>query len=238
VDGDAHDRDAVFDRLLDGPEARKRGQQGGVDVHDAPGETANEGTPEQVHEAGEHDQVYRLLLEPVAEREVARVAVRMVDQRVDSRLHPGVPRTLQTGRALAARGDTHHLDPFASVHRIQNRLEVGALSGDKHADAEGHAVLSGSDAGRQAKDGVRALTCLDTPLVYELIDAREDVGPAHPRGGAVRGQPVVGVALDLLGSSAVDDLGAGGAPDRGSRGAGDGDDGIVEVGNHLGGGRR
>ena len=51
------------------------GQQGGVDVDDAVAEAGDEGRAEQLHVAGEDDEVGAARLDPVADRGVARLAV-------------------------------------------------------------------------------------------------------------------------------------------------------------------
>src|SRR4029079_17689662 len=65
-----------------------------------------------------------------------------------------------------------------------------------------------------AEDRIRAVARLYASLLDQLVHAREYVGAAHVRRDAVRGQPLVRVALDLLAARAVEDLGAGGAADR------------------------
>ena len=54
------------ERLADRVEAGEGGQQGGVDVDDAVAEAGDEGGAEQLHVAGEDDEVGAARLDPVA----------------------------------------------------------------------------------------------------------------------------------------------------------------------------
>jgi len=57
VDGDAEDLHAVRERLADRVESRERRQQRRVDVEDAVGEAGQELGPDELHVAGEHDEL-------------------------------------------------------------------------------------------------------------------------------------------------------------------------------------
>src|SRR3954465_10556478 len=71
VDGDARHRDAGGEGVVYRVRARELRQEGGVDVDDAIGETVEERLRQQVHVAGEHDELDALLLEPRRHHEVA-----------------------------------------------------------------------------------------------------------------------------------------------------------------------
>src|SRR5918992_5742756 len=75
VHGGSGELDPVVERRLDRPNARERGQERRVDVHDPALEAADEARAEYLHEAREHDELHAPLLEPVAERAVALVPV-------------------------------------------------------------------------------------------------------------------------------------------------------------------
>ena len=83
--------DAGGELLLDRVRAGEAGQQRGVDVDDRVGEAVEERRCQQVHVAGEHDELDALLLEPVRHRRVARGAV-------------GVSRRARTHGRIAASG--------------------------------------------------------------------------------------------------------------------------------------
>src|SRR3954470_4056508 len=134
VDGHAHHRDAILDRLLGGPEAGEGGQQRRVDVDDPPREAADEGRAEDLHEAREHDQLDPALLEPVRERAVALRAVGVVARGEDGRRNARGSSALQPAGLRAIGDDCHDLDPVAPMRRVEDRLEVRALARDHHRD--------------------------------------------------------------------------------------------------------
>src|SRR4051812_11860562 len=57
VDGHAHHLDSVLERLLDGSDAGKGGQERGVHVDDPAPEAGDEVRAEQLHESREHDEL-------------------------------------------------------------------------------------------------------------------------------------------------------------------------------------
>ena len=75
VDRHAEDLDAVRERLLDRADAREGRQQRGVDVDDPLREAREERGLEQLHVAGEHDELDAGSVKPVGHRRVARVPV-------------------------------------------------------------------------------------------------------------------------------------------------------------------
>src|SRR3954471_9432215 len=75
VDADAGDVGPGRQRLADRVEAGEGGQQGGVNVDDAIAEARDEGRAEQLHVAGEDDQVGAALLDPLGHRGVALAAI-------------------------------------------------------------------------------------------------------------------------------------------------------------------
>src|SRR3954454_24028717 len=70
-----HLLDAVVECLLDRPHAREGREERRVHVDDAAREAPDERLAQQLHEAREHDELRAALLEPVAERLVAGVAI-------------------------------------------------------------------------------------------------------------------------------------------------------------------
>ena len=95
---------------------------GGVD--DAVAEAGDEGGGEQLHVAGEDDEVGAARLDPLGHRRVARVAPRVLLAREDRGLDPRRPRPLQRPRAGLVRADPDDLDPLASVQRVEDRLQI------------------------------------------------------------------------------------------------------------------
>ena len=75
VHGHTGHLDPVLDRALDRPQARERRQQRRVHVHDPAREAPDELGREQLHEAGQDDQVDPERLEPVAQGAVALLAL-------------------------------------------------------------------------------------------------------------------------------------------------------------------
>ena len=127
----------------------KAGQQGGVDVDDAVAEAGDEGRAEQLHVAGEDDQVGAARLDPVAHRRVARLAVGVVLAREGGRLDPGAARPLQRRRPGLVGADPDHLDPLAPVQRVEDRLQVGpAARGEDDEAKRGTAHLYGRSRSR------------------------------------------------------------------------------------------
>ena len=85
----------------------------------------------------------RVIVEPVAERGVARVAIGVVRLGEHRGRDPGRARALEPAGVRAAGGHAHDLDAVAAVHGVDDRLEVGALARDEDADAEAHAAAAG-----------------------------------------------------------------------------------------------
>src|SRR3954447_14781713 len=140
VDRDSADPNARVDRLLDGADARKRGQERGVHVDDPPLEPADEGAAEDLHEPREDEQVDLVLLQPIPESGVARRPVRIRARLEDARLDSGLARPPQAARLGPVRPDADHLDPLAPVDDVEDRLQVRPLAGDQHRDAVAHAA--------------------------------------------------------------------------------------------------
>jgi hypothetical protein len=136
VDGHAGQLDPVLERLLDRPHTREGRQQRRVHVHDPAREAADESRTEDLHEARQHHQAHAPLLQPVAERPVALVAVGVGVAREDGRLHAGAACTLEPPGALPARGYGGDVDRVV----VEQRLQVGALPGDQYRDRKAHAA--------------------------------------------------------------------------------------------------
>ena len=78
-----------------------------------------------------------MVVEPVAQRRVARVAVRMIRLVEHRRLDTRGRGPLQPAGVRPAGADADHLDP-----RVQQRLQVGALTRHQHAHAHYAAACS------------------------------------------------------------------------------------------------
>ncbi len=92
---------------------------------------------EQLHVPGEHDEVDLALLEPVADRAVARVAVRRSRRREDAGLDPGLLGARERPRPRLVRDDPDDLDLPLPVQLVEDRLQVGAAARGEHRDAKG-----------------------------------------------------------------------------------------------------
>src|SRR4051794_12636227 len=69
--GNSGNLDAVVERLLDRVDAREGRQQGGMDVDDPVREALDEARAEDLHEAGEHDELGADGLDPVTQGGIA-----------------------------------------------------------------------------------------------------------------------------------------------------------------------
>jgi hypothetical protein len=107
-------------------------------------EAGDEGGAEQLHIAGEGDEVDIALLDPVADRRVTRPAVGVFLAWKDSRLDPGGLRPLQRPCPGLVRPDAHHLDRLPSVQPVEDRLKVGAAARgeDYELEAACHSAIS------------------------------------------------------------------------------------------------
>ena len=140
VDGHAEHLDPVGEGLLDRAEPRKGRQQRGVDVDDGAGEASEEALAEQLHVAGQHDQAGAAGGDPVPEGLVAGAAVGVVAAGEHGGRHATLAGALQRLCLRRAGGDGDDLR-LLSVDGVEQRLQVGARSGDEHGDREslGHA---------------------------------------------------------------------------------------------------
>ena len=190
----------------------KAGSSDGWTLRIRPAKRRMNGAAEDLHEAGQHHELDLVPLEPVAERAVARLAVDLVCGAANTAVStPAAARALQA-RAPAA-GWT---PPPRSRSRRGRGPRRAAPGGSCPRPRSGPRSGTPSASGRHAgggQHGVGPAGGLEPALADQLVDAREDVRPAHVRRAAVGGQAVVGVALDLLRARAVEDLGAGRAPD-------------------------
>ena len=115
-----------------------------MDVDDAVGEAAR-GTPrvEQLHVAGEHDQLDAALLEPVGHRRVARGAVGESSPREHARRDARRARRARSAGAPGCSEPTATISTVAAVDGVEQRLQVGARARDEDADAHA-ATLRGT----------------------------------------------------------------------------------------------
>jgi hypothetical protein len=114
-----------------------------MDVDDPAGEAPDEGPIQQLHEAGEHNEVDEARLEPVAHGPVPRRAIGIVGDGKDRRLHARALRAREPTRRGRARADGDHLDSAAPVHLVQQRLQVRAGARDEDSDAKAHGQAGG-----------------------------------------------------------------------------------------------
>src|SRR4051794_19869331 len=96
-----------------------------MDVDHAALEAPEEGGREQLHVAGEYDELDAARRQPVGDRGVARLARRVLGAREDARLDAGAPRTLERRRLRLIGGDGDDVDPAAAVDAIEDGLQVG-----------------------------------------------------------------------------------------------------------------
>ena len=102
-------------------------------------EAGEEARVEQLHVAGEHDQLDAGAREPVGDREIPRAAVAALDgerPRVDA----GRARPLERAGLRLVRADGDDLDALAPVDAVEDRLQVRAVPGGE--DADPHAASS------------------------------------------------------------------------------------------------
>ena len=120
-------------------------------------------------------------LEPVAQRGVALGAVRVVRQRRRPPVStPAAPRPARAPRASARFEATPTTSmPSAAVRPCRGSPGGCALAGDQHRDSEAHAATV---AGGSLSTGYAPPVVASAPVLDQLVDAREDVGPAHVRG--------------------------------------------------------
>src|SRR4051812_15988520 len=142
-----HLLDAVVECLLDRPQAREGREERRVHVDDPAREAPDERLAQQLHEAGEHDELRAALLEPVADRPVTRTPIPVVGGLVEhARLDPGGRRAIEPAGVRAVRRHADHLDAVPPMHLVEDRLEVRALARYEHGDAHAHAGTGAAGA--------------------------------------------------------------------------------------------
>ena len=119
---------APRERITDGVGARKRRQEGGVDVENAPGERPNKPRGENAHEAGQtHEPDGARLEEPdqcAIVRGAAGIAARIDVERLDTGA-PGA-RERASFRAVTEHKRNPSAQP-AGARCVHDRLEVRAV---------------------------------------------------------------------------------------------------------------
>jgi hypothetical protein len=151
VDGDAGRLDFGAKRLPDRVEPGKGRQQRGVDVDHAVAEALHEYLTQQLHVAGEDDQVRAAGLDPVAEGLVAGHAVRVVGAWKDGGLDSDPPPPLQRPRRRLVRPHPDDLDPVPPVQLVEDRLQVGAAARGEDDEAKGAHTRILSCSSRQSR---------------------------------------------------------------------------------------
>jgi hypothetical protein len=111
-----------------------------VDVDDALREAAQERGVDELHVAGEDDELDAGAGQPVGHRRVARAAVRVLGDREDAGGDTRGGGALERAGAGLVGADGDDLDALAAVDAVEDRLEVGALAGGEDADL--HAASS------------------------------------------------------------------------------------------------
>ena len=140
VHGHARDLDAVGHGLLDGADAGEGREERRVDVDDALREAREERRVEELHVAGEHDELDAALRQPVGDRRVAGRAAVEVGDREHARRHAGVRRPLERPGAGLVRADGDDIDVATAVELVEDGLQVRAVARRQHADL--HAASS------------------------------------------------------------------------------------------------
>ena len=174
VDGDPGRLDPGLERLADRVEPGEGGQQGGVDVDDAVAEAGDEAGAEQLHVAGEDDEVGAARLDPVGHRRVARRRGRRTRRAGRPRSRPRPPRARSSARAPGLSEPTPTTSiPSRPCSRVEDRLQVGAGARGEDDDAEraprrGRArrqtcCAGAADAGAGPSAAARARTCRSRP---------------------------------------------------------------------------
>ena len=149
MDGHAEHLHPVVERLLHGLETRERRQERRVDVDHPLGELGQELVREQLHVAGQHHQLGAALGQPVGDRAIARRAVGVAIGRKRARLYAGgIGASERAGARLVGR-NRDELDPVASVHGVEQCLQVGAFAGGEDRDV--HAACSFSTAASRSE---------------------------------------------------------------------------------------
>ena len=132
VDGDAGRVDAGSKRVGDRVRAGEGGQERRMDVDDALREAVEERLRQQMHVPGEDDELDAVLLEPGCEHEVALGPVGVAVERERRGRDAGLARADERVRVAPVRRDRRDRQP-----RVEQRLQVGAVAADEHAD---HAI--------------------------------------------------------------------------------------------------
>jgi hypothetical protein len=109
-----------------------------VDVDHALREAGEERGGDELHVAGEHDQLDAGRRQPVGHREVARGPVGVFGRREDARGHAGRAGPLERAGLRFVGPDGDDLDAFAPVHTIEDRLQVRPFPRGEDADLHAH----------------------------------------------------------------------------------------------------
>ena len=115
VHGHAGRVGAGRDRVADRVRAGERRQERRVDVDDPLGEPAQERLGEEVHVAGEHDELDAVLLEPRRHHEVALLAALVAVEAERRGRDAGLARADERVRVLAVRGDGADRQPVVDA---------------------------------------------------------------------------------------------------------------------------
>ena len=173
-----------------------------MDVDDAPRERGQERGRDELHVAGQHDQLGAALREPGRHREVARLAGRRSRRPGTSPWARRRPRARASACAPGLSEPTATTSAPRAVDAVEDRLEVRAGAGREDADV--HATSS---------FGKRPPVERRRPAREQRVDRGEDLLGAQVAVRAVVRQAVVGVLLDHLRAAAAQDLDAARAPD-------------------------
>ena len=150
----AHDDRAAVDALVDDDDARaglgraggervahgvragELGQVGGVGVDEVRRERADDTGRQQAHEAGEHDEVGRVLPDAVQQRGAPRLAVGEVAGGDDEGRDAEALRVGETRRIPVGPDGDDARGEAGLVRGREQREQVGAGPGDEHEDRE------------------------------------------------------------------------------------------------------
>src|SRR5262249_40233985 len=131
-------------------------EEGGVDVDDATGEAFEEGSCEEVHVAGEDDEIDATKLQPIGDLSIARGAVRKPFEREDATRDASSIGASERGCVGSVGGDRRDREAG-----IDQRLQVGPLA--RHQDSDhASAPITSAPSGASGTTAHRPMPRLNT----------------------------------------------------------------------------
>jgi hypothetical protein len=137
--GDAH---AGVEGLLLRVEAGERGQEGRVDVEDAPGEGVEQHRRHEAHEARHADPLDAVCAEEVDQGGVVGLPGLSLARREPLRGDAGGAGALEAVGVALVRHDQGHTETRGRTRGVDQRLQVRAGAADQHRDRDGHTITA------------------------------------------------------------------------------------------------